>query len=76
MAYWASKIPDFDSTNAVIIDNPGIKAPAIARKIGVCPSTIHRRLPSMEEAGYLYFEDEHGGLYSFNQEIKGETWTN
>jgi DNA-binding IclR family transcriptional regulator len=28
-------------------------------------STITRRLPSMDEAGFLLYEDDDGGLYPF-----------
>jgi DNA-binding IclR family transcriptional regulator len=44
---------------------PGISQAQLAQQLTVQRSTIARRLPSMEEAGYFYFEDERGGLWPF-----------
>jgi DNA-binding IclR family transcriptional regulator len=67
MAFWNKKKDDFEEMDVVIQDKPGISASGLARMLGVNRSTITRRLPSMEEAGYLYYEDDEGGLWPFRQ---------
>ena len=65
MAFWQRKIEDFEEMDQLIQDNPGISAAELARELEVERSTIMRRLPSLEEAGYLYYEDEEGRLWPF-----------
>jgi len=65
MAFWQRKIEDFEEMDQVIQDNPGISAAELARELEVERSTIMRRLPSLEEAGYFYYEDEEGRLWPF-----------
>lgn len=67
MAFWSKKEPDFEQMAELIEEQPGISASEIARRLGVSPSTITRRLPSMDEAGILLFEDEKGGLWPFGK---------
>jgi DNA-binding transcriptional ArsR family regulator len=62
MAYWKSKQGEREAINRLIRQNPGISPAEIARRLGVARSTVLRQLPSLEEAGYLYSEDERGGL--------------
>jgi DNA-binding MarR family transcriptional regulator len=49
----------------IIRQRPGIRPAELARELNVARSTVTRRLPSLEEAGYLYSEDERGGLWPF-----------
>ena len=67
MAFWQKKKDDFETTNQVIQDNPGISLAELARHLKVERSTITRRLPSLEEAGHLYYEDDRGGLWPFRK---------
>lgn len=65
MAFWRKKEPEFEAMDQVIQENPGILPAELARRLEVERSTVTRRLPSLEEAGYLYAEDERGGLWPF-----------
>jgi len=67
MAFWRKKEPEYKETDHVIEENPGITQAELARELEVARSTINRRLPSMEEAGYLYSEDERGRLWLFGR---------
>lgn len=67
MAFWNKKQADFEAVDRVIQRQPGVRPAQIAREVGVARSTIQRRLPSMEEAGYLYSEDDKGGLWPFGR---------
>lgn len=67
MAFWRKKQNDFEAMDEVIQSNPGIKPAGLARWLGKDRSTITRRLPSAEEAGYLYYEDDEGGLWPFKR---------
>lgn len=64
--FWKKKDPEFQAVDRVIHQNPGILQAEIADQLNVSRSTIARRLPSMEEAGYHYYEDERGGLWPFD----------
>lgn len=65
MAYWRKNDGSFDEMQQLIDQHPGMTATELARLLDVAPSTVQRRLPSMEEAGYLLAEDDRGGLWSF-----------
>ena len=65
--FWRKKEPDFDEMDQVIQQNPGVRPVEVARQMNVARSTVSRRLASMEEAGYLYYEDERGGLWPFGK---------
>jgi len=65
MAFWQNKRDERESMDQIIQQNPGIRPTEIARLLRVQRSTVLRRLPSMEEDGYLYSEDERGGLWPF-----------
>jgi len=65
MAFWSKKVDEFDQTDQVIHQSPGISQAKLADALGVERSTVARRLPSMEEAGFLYYEDDAGGLWPF-----------
>ena len=67
MAFWRKKLSEFEEMDRIIRQKPGIRPAELARRLGVHRSTVLRRLPSMEEAGYLYSEDERGGLYPFKR---------
>lgn len=67
MAFWRKKQPAYETTDRIIRENPGITAARLARELGVARSTVTRRLPGMEESGYLYAEDERGGLWPFGR---------
>jgi len=67
MAFWKRKIIDFEKIDQIIQQNPGISRAELANTLGQSRSTISRRLPGMEEAGYLYSEDERGRLWPFGR---------
>lgn len=70
MAFWSKKESDFESMEQILEQHPGITAAELARKLDVPNSTVQRRLPSMEEAGYLLSEDDKGGLWPFGRRKK------
>jgi predicted transcriptional regulator len=67
MAFWQKKKDDFETMNQLIQKNPGISPGKLAQQLKVSRSTVNRRLPSLEEAGYLYYEDDRGGLWPFKK---------
>ncbi len=67
MGFWSKKQVEYEEMDRIIRANPGIKPAELARQLRVARSTIQRRLPSLEEAGFLYSEDERGGLYPFKR---------
>lgn len=67
MAFWNKKESEFETMESILEEHPGITAAELARKLNVPDSTVQRRLPSMEEAGYLLSEDEKGGLWPFGR---------
>ena len=67
MAIWRKKEPDFERMDHLIQQTPGISPAELARQLGLPRSTIIRRLPGLEEAGYLYAEDNQGGLWPFKK---------
>ena len=67
MAFWRKKKNEFAEMDDLVQSSPGILPAGLAEKLQVSRSTITRRLPSMEEAGYLYYEDDEGGLWSFKK---------
>jgi DNA-binding IclR family transcriptional regulator len=71
MAFWHKKRETFEEMHRIIRREPGIRPAELARRLDVHRSTVARRLPSMEEAGYLYAEDQDGGLWPFKR-VKSE----
>jgi DNA-binding MarR family transcriptional regulator len=67
MAHWHCKEKDFEQMDHIIRQRPGIRPAELAREMNVARSTVTRRLPSLEEAGYLYSEDDRGGLWPFKR---------
>ncbi|NOZ72657.1 MAG: winged helix-turn-helix domain-containing protein [Chloroflexi bacterium] len=67
MTFWRKNDREYQQMYEIIDQQPGIKPTKLADNLGVAPSTILRRLPSLEEAGYLLYEDEKGGLWSFHK---------
>jgi len=67
MAFWFKKKTDFDEMFELIQRRPGMRPAELARMLGVSRSTVLRRLPSLEEAGYLLYEDRSGGLWPFSE---------
>lgn len=67
MAFWRRKSADLEQMYRVVQRRPGISLRALARELGVQPSTVQRRLPSLEEAGYLLWEDDRGRLWPFDE---------
>ena len=65
MAPWRKKT-EHARIDRIIREKRGLTAAQLARELGVARSTITRRLPRMEETGYLYAEDERGGLWVFD----------
>jgi len=48
-------------------DHPGMKPAQIARLLKQPRSQVTRRLPSLEDHGYLLSEDDRGGLWPFSR---------
>ena len=67
MAHRSTKSGQREAIDEIIRRNPGIRPAEVARQLGVSRSTIMRQLPSLEEAGYLYSEDGHGGLHHYKR---------
>ena len=67
MSFWRNKEPEFEEMADLVARNPGISARELARRLGVAPSTVTRRLPGMDEAGILLAEDDKGGLWQFGR---------
>jgi DNA-binding IclR family transcriptional regulator len=67
MAHWRRKEKAYEDMDQIIRQRPGIRPSELARELDVARSTVQRRLPSMEEAGYLYSEDDRGGLWPFKR---------
>lgn len=67
MAFWRRKSADLEQMYRIVQRQPGITLRALARELGVQPSTVQRRLPSLEEAGYLLWEDDQGRLWPFGE---------
>ena len=67
MSFWRKNNREYDRMAEIITEQPGIKPNKLAERLGVAPSTVQRRLPSLEEAGYLLYEDEQGGLWPFHK---------
>ncbi len=67
MGFWKRKQAEFEAMDRIIQERPGIRPAELARELNVYRSTVQRRLPSLEEAGYLYYEDERGGLWPFRR---------
>lgn len=65
--FWQKKKDvEFDQVDRVIRENPGIRPSQVAHELGVPRSTVTRRLASMGEAGYLYYEEDDGTLWPFD----------
>jgi len=67
VSYWNTKQNAREAIDLLIRQHPGIRPAELARLLGVARSTVLRQLPSLEEAGYLYSEDERGGLTAFRR---------
>lgn len=67
MAFWQKKADEYDDMVKLIEQQPGISARELARQLNVSPSTITRRLPSLDDAGILLAEDDKGGLWPFGK---------
>lgn len=67
MGFWKKKQSDFEKMDQMIQAKPGISQAELARQLNTSCSTVSRRLPSLEEAGYLYYEDDRGGLWPFRR---------
>lgn len=67
MAFWSKNQAEFEDMDRLIEQQPGIRPAEIAQQLGVSRSTVTRRLPSLEEAGFLYSEDTRGGLWPFER---------
>ncbi len=67
MAFWSKKSDEYREMVELIEQQPGISARELARQLEVSPSTITRRLPSLDDAGILLAEDDKGGLWPFKK---------
>ena len=63
MAFWRRKEDEYSEMVELIEQQPGISARELAQQLDVSPSTITRRLPSLDDAGVLLAEDDKGGLW-------------
>jgi len=68
MAFWQKKQTEFDDMAILLAAEPGLNANQIADRLGISPSTVTRRLPSMNDAGVYLSEDDRGRLYLFDNE--------
>ena len=71
MAFWRKKEAEFVQLHQVVQQEPGLSVREVARRMGVPASTILRRLPSLEEAGLLLWEDHMGRLWPYEEGDKG-----
>lgn len=62
MAYWQKKNDEHEQTVELLQQQPDLTVPEIAEQMGVARTTVERRLPSLEEAGYLLAEDDRGRI--------------
>ncbi len=67
MAFWSKKETEMEQTFAQIAETPGLNPTELAERLGVASSTVQRRLPSLEDAGFLLAEDDRGGLWPFGK---------
>ncbi len=70
MAFWSKKEIEMEQTFAQIEQNPGLNPTELAERLGVASSTVQRRLPGMEEAGFLLAEDDQGKLWAIEKKRK------
>jgi len=64
MPIWKKrKRNEYEQMAALIREHPGITPADLARRLGVARSTVQRRLPALEELGYLLYEDRRGRLF-------------
>jgi DNA-binding IclR family transcriptional regulator len=68
MSHWQKKEVEFSDMHETLQQQPGLSLRALARQLSVSPSTILRRLPAMDEAGFMLYEDDDGKLYPFDDE--------
>ena len=68
MALWHKKEPDLQVMYDRLKESPGISATELSRRLHVAPSTVQRRLPSLEEAGFLLSEDQAGRLWPYEDD--------
>lgn len=67
MSFWRKKEDEFEEIEQILIEQPGLTPSELAEILDVSVSTITRRLPSIEEAGILFSEDDKGGLWPFGR---------
>ncbi len=65
MAFWRKQGSELQEMYRTLQQSPGLSPTELARRLQVAPSTVQRRLPNMEEAGYLLSEDQKGGLWPY-----------
>ena len=65
MSFWHRKKEEFVEMVEILEQQPGLNANQLAERLGVSPSTVTRRLPSMNDAGIYLSEDKSGGLHLF-----------
>ena len=64
---------DLHKLNRAIYQNQGQKSGFFARRFGWSREKTNRHLVSLNDDGYLYFEDESGRLYPFDSDDTGLT---
>jgi DNA-binding MarR family transcriptional regulator len=70
MSFWRRKQDgEFGEMVAKLRAQPGLSPRELAQQLGVPTSTVTRRLPSLEEAGMLLYEDEQGRLWPFTDDV-------
>ena len=71
MARKANK-EDMKKLDQAIQQKKGKKSGFFARKLGWSREKTNRNLTSLNDAGYLYYEDDEGGLYPFDENDNDE----
>ena len=65
--YQSERLGDIYRT---VDEYPGQRPGFIARILGLPRSQVTRALPAMDREGYLLYEDERGGLWTFRRKNK------
>jgi Mn-dependent DtxR family transcriptional regulator len=68
MSHWKKSENEFAEMYSRLQAQPGLSLRELARELNVSPSTILRRLPGMDEAGYRLYEDDQERLFPFNKD--------
>lgn len=62
---------DLDQLDSAIHEEPGRRPGILARLFGWRREKVSRGLTTLNDQGYFYYEDDDGGLYSFDRDSRG-----